>query len=210
MQAYRIGDTRATPIVPSNKRFAENVIAAGENNPDHPEAIGNPKLFRVSKGHEGVFCEACHGSTHAIWPNANPDANDNVAANQLQGHAGTITECSTCHTSSFSVDDFKGHFDSNGWMPGPHGIHPVGSTMWNLKHKEIFNDGATPPNTCESCHGSDGLGTVLSATATDRVFQCKERGTLCTSGDSTINVPKGTQIGCVECHDNEIGRFGDD
>ena len=38
---------------------------SGPNDP----RIGNPMLYRVSTGHEGVFCEACHGSTHGIWPN---------------------------------------------------------------------------------------------------------------------------------------------
>ena len=107
MQAFTIGDTKATPIVPTNKRFAENVVTA-DDMPGHDDAIGNPMLYRVSKGHEGVFCEACHGATHGIWPNGNPNANDNVTAKQLQGHTGTITECSTCHSSSFNIDDFKG------------------------------------------------------------------------------------------------------
>ncbi|HEB83278.1 MAG TPA: hypothetical protein ENJ11_10490, partial [Gammaproteobacteria bacterium] len=105
MQAWRIGDAKATPIVPSNKRFAEPVVAA----------TGNPQLYRVSTGHEGVLCESCHGATHAIFPNANPNANDNVASMQLQGHAGVISECSTCHTGDMGIT-----------LDGPHGMHPVG------------------------------------------------------------------------------------
>ena len=58
------------------------------------------KLYRVSTGHGGVMCEGCHGATHAEWPNANPNANDNVTAKQLQGHTGTIVECTTCHGTS--------------------------------------------------------------------------------------------------------------
>jgi hypothetical protein len=195
MQAFLSTDSKATPIVPDNKRFAENVVESGE-------AKGNPKLYRVSTGHEGIFCEACHGATHAIWPNANPNANDNVTAKQLQGHTGTISECSTCHASSFDIDDFKGNLDSNGWMKGPHGMHPVGTAMWNEKHKEA-RQGA-PADICSSCHGADGLGTVLSRTADDRVFECKENGTLCGKDQKTVSIPKGTPIGCVECHSNEI------
>ncbi|MFW2438883.1 MAG: cadherin-like domain-containing protein [Arenicellales bacterium] len=199
MQAYLTTDSKATPIVPNNKRFAENTVASGE-------AAGNPKLYRVSTGHEGVFCEACHGATHAIWPNSNPNANDNVTSNQLQGHTGTITECTTCHASSFSIDDFKGEFDSDGLMGGPHGMHPVGTAMWNDDHKEVFEDSATPKGTCIACHGKDGLGTALSRTATDRVFECKNsKGTLCGSDQKTVTIAKGTAIGCVECHSNEIG-----
>ena len=47
----------------------------------------------MSTGHGGLFCEACHGSTHAEWPAANPNANDNVPATQIQGHTGYIAEC---------------------------------------------------------------------------------------------------------------------
>ncbi|RKZ61594.1 MAG: hypothetical protein DRQ44_11650, partial [Gammaproteobacteria bacterium] len=99
MQAYLTTDAKATPIVPTNKRFAENVVTAADLGPNGDTgAIGNPMLYRVSTGHEGVFCEACHGATHGIWPNGNPNANDNVASMQLQGHTGTVSECSTCHT----------------------------------------------------------------------------------------------------------------
>ena len=199
MQAYLTTDSKATPIVPGNKRFAENTVKTGD-------AAGNPKLYRVSTGHEGVFCEACHGATHAIWPNGNPNANDNVTSNQLQGHTGTITECTTCHASSFSIDDFKGEFDSAGLMSGPHGMHPVGDPMWNDKHKEVFEDSATPKGTCIACHGKDGLGTALSRTATDRVFECKNsEGSLCGADQKTVSIAKGTAIGCGECHSNEIG-----
>ncbi|HVP13805.1 MAG TPA: multiheme c-type cytochrome, partial [Phycisphaerae bacterium] len=53
-------------------------------------------LFRNSKGHSGVHCEACHGSPHAILPTV--VAADNVQAETLQGHAGTIDTCTVCHT----------------------------------------------------------------------------------------------------------------
>lgn len=203
MQAFLTTDSKATPIVPDNKRFAENTVASGD-------AAGNPMLYRVSTGHEGVFCEACHGATHAIWPNGNPNANDNVTAMQLQGHTGTIAECTTCHASSFNIDDFKGNLDSNGWMKGPHGMHPVGTAMWNEKHKEVFEDDASPNGICAACHGSDGLGTVLSRTATDRTFECKnEEGTLCGPDQKTVSFAKGTAVGCVECHSNEIDRAND-
>jgi hypothetical protein len=207
-QAYRTGDAKATPIVPANKRFSEPAVPVSFENADgttfdNPGA-GNPQLYRVSTGHGGVMCEGCHGATHAEWPNGNPNANDNVTAKQLQGHTGTITECTTCHSSSFSIDDFKGNLDSNGWMPGPHGMHPVATAMWNDKHKEVSS------GTCAACHGSDGLGTVLSRTATDRVFECKnEDGTLCGPDQNTVSIAKGTPIGCVECHSNEIGKSGD-
>ncbi len=98
-QAYRIGDNKATPIVPTNKRFAEPEVPNSFNGFLNPGA-GNPQLYRVSTGHGGVMCEGCHGATHAEWPNANDAANDNQTAKQLQGHAGTIADCTTCHSSS--------------------------------------------------------------------------------------------------------------
>jgi hypothetical protein len=32
-----------------------------------------------------IACSACHGGSHAIWPNPDSNANDNLAAKQLQG-----------------------------------------------------------------------------------------------------------------------------
>ncbi|MCU7864076.1 MAG: PKD domain-containing protein [Candidatus Thiodiazotropha sp. (ex Lucinoma borealis)] len=191
-QAYRSGDAKATPIVPTNKRFAENVIEADNpavSGPSDPR-IGNPMLYRVSTGHEGVFCEACHGSTHGIWPNKNELANDNVAANQLQGHKGTIVECSTCHEG-----------DLGRTLGGPHGLHPVGDTD--------FADGGhaglaeRSSNECRACHGDNGQGTVLSRMATDRVLQCDNDTNFCPDGNNVL-FPKGHMVGCTECHENEL------
>lgn len=68
-------------------------------------------LYRDSKGHHGVHCEACHGSPHAITPTV-VDA-DNLQAIQLQGHAGKIDTCSLCHTG-FPHDRFDHAFSGEG------------------------------------------------------------------------------------------------
>ena len=186
MQAWRKGDSKATPIVPSNKRFAENTVAA----------TGNPRLYRVSTGHGGVQCEACHGSTHAIWPNANPNANDNVAAKQLQGHAGKISECDVCHTADLGIT-----------LDGPHGMHPVGvlgDKFADGGHEDIAEKN---PDACRACHGQNGDGTVLSAMATDRVLKCDEKTAFCPDGKSQL-FPKGHQVTCYDCHENELGKGG--
>ncbi|MEW8562275.1 MAG: cytochrome C, partial [Candidatus Thiodiazotropha sp.] len=81
-QAWEDDIDSATPRLAGNTRFAEN----------------SATLYRNSLGHGGVACEGCHGSTHAIWPNPLATANDNLAAIQLQGHAGTLSECGSCHT----------------------------------------------------------------------------------------------------------------
>ena len=191
MQAFKIGDAKATPIVPSNKRFAENTVPATFDGMPNPGA-GNPMLYRVSKGHEGVFCEACHGATHGIWPNGNPDANDNVASLQLQGHTGTISECSTCH-----IGDLGSNLD------GPHGMHPIGTAGNNFAeggHGGLAEDN---PDACRACHGDDGEGTVLSAMHTDRVLDCDETTAFCPDGNSVL-FPDDHQVGCTECHGNEL------
>jgi len=209
LAAYRTGDTKATPIVPVNKAFAENVVTANDQ-PGDPGAIGNPKLYRVSNGHGGLFCEACHGSTHAEWPTANPNANDNVPSKQIQGHVGYIAECQVCH----EPNDASLPMGNN----GPHGMHAIADLepnlgvngvdngtnflpdeRWNMQHKNFRNQGPG----CESCHGADLKGTVLSRTADERTVNCKDnRGSLpgCSAGQPTAVIPKGTPVGCGLCH----------
>jgi hypothetical protein len=190
-QAFRIDDPKATPIVPSNKRFAEPLIPESFNGFPNPGA-GNPKLYRVSSGHEGVMCEGCHGATHAEWPNANPNANDNLTANQLQGHSGTIIACSTCHADG--LGDYRG-------LGGPHGLHVVGATKFaDGGHKELAEK---TPDACRACHGENGEGTVLARIAADRVLECKENGLFCGSSKTKL-FPKGKMVRCDDCHKNEL------
>lgn len=74
-----------------------------------PEYGENPgKLFRESKGHGGLYCESCHGSTHAILPST--ESRDNIQVMRLQGWAGTLSDCRVCH----------GDQAPDG--PGPHGM----------------------------------------------------------------------------------------
>ncbi|MGD2119157.1 MAG: hypothetical protein PVG66_12410 [Chromatiales bacterium] len=184
LQAYRSGDSNAEPIKAVNRRFAET-----------RDSSGNDHLYRLSKGHGGVMCEGCHGSTHAVWPNPWPEANDNLAAKDLQGHGGTLTECTVCH----------GNNDLGLTLDGPHGMHPVASQEWNKEHEEIAERNSQQ---CKTCHGSSGEGTVLSRTAAERQWICGERGSLCAREDQVIMVPQGTQVSCTQCHENKIN--GDD
>ena len=177
LQAWRIGDAKATPIVPANKRFAENVVTTAEN----AAAAGNPKLYRVSTGHGGLSCQSCHGSTHAEWSTSptNPNANDNLAAVQLQGHPGTLMECNTCHTAYTGTN-----------LNGPHGMHPVGSSTWISNHEDVASTTAQK-NVCRACHGMTGQGTPLSRVPVAR-----------TVGSRTF--AKGEQVTCTKCHGNEL------
>lgn len=52
-------------------------------------------LYRLSKGHGGLYCEACHDSTHAIAPSTQPL--DAIKFVNLQGHAGVLDTCTVCH-----------------------------------------------------------------------------------------------------------------
>ncbi len=186
VQAYLDTDVKATPIVPTNKRFAENVVASTD------PGAGNPMLYRVSTGHEGVFCEACHGATHGIWPNKNPLANDNVASMQLQGHTGTIAECSTCH---------EGDLGSN--LDGPHGLHPIGVAGIKFAEGDHGDLAEKKPDDCRACHGQNGEGTVLSAMAQERTLKCDKTTQFCPNGNDTI-FPNDHQVGCTECHGNKL------
>lgn len=52
-------------------------------------------LYRMSKGHGGIYCEACHDSTHAISPSSQPE--DAIKFINLQGHSGVLDTCTVCH-----------------------------------------------------------------------------------------------------------------
>lgn len=159
-QAYRIGDPAASAIQAVNQRFAEN----------------SGTQFRSSRGHGGLACEACHGSTHAEWPNANASANDNVAATELQGHDGPVIECSTCHVTLARTTS------------GPHGLHNVNSQSFVNDHEHLYEGN---PAACQACHGVNLTGTVLSRAAADRDFTIEH---------GSVHIPKGTQVRCNMCH----------
>jgi len=55
-------------------------------------------LYRKSREHGSIFCEACHDSTHAVAPSI--EANDALKFVGWQGHAGPLDTCTVCHASS--------------------------------------------------------------------------------------------------------------
>lgn len=63
----------------------------------HTAQYGEPVgvLYRNATGHGGVRCTGCHGSPHAIFPSREP--RDNAVNVALQGHAGTLSDCTVCH-----------------------------------------------------------------------------------------------------------------
>jgi len=67
-------------------------------NPNQVLTQAAEALYQNSKAHGGggIYCPACHGSPHAIYPTIT--ARDNEQSIRLQGHAGPIVECEVCHT----------------------------------------------------------------------------------------------------------------
>lgn len=174
----------AALISAPDSRFAEN-----RNTNARGDAVD--VLYRLSKGHGGVMCEGCHNSTHAIWPNQNPFANDNIASLQLQGHNGTLTECSACH----------GNQQLGLTLNGPHGMHPVGDAQWNEEHEKLAEDNG---DACRACHGNNGEGTVLARMADTRTLKCDEENLPGCGNDETITLTRGTEVSCDLCHENEL------
>jgi hypothetical protein len=153
--------------VAANTRFATNPNTPGTGH----------SLFRFSKGHGGLYCSACHGSTHAEFPSA--FFNDNVASMQHQGHVGQMSECSACHGSTPSTT-----------TGGPHGMHSLG---WVNGHK---GPGDNPAN-CRACHGTTYRGTVLSRSFKNQSLSGR-------AGSQTFW--RGRRIGCYDCHNGESGQ----
>lgn len=231
--AFEETDPAATPRIPdlgnpdaarfavplSKPDFTHNIVQYLKA-PQNFQLDLQSRLFRLGKdAHGQVACGACHGAAHAIWPNRDPSANDNVTALQLQGHAGYIDDCRVCHTADAFADfanldggvlrgDVK-----EGILGGPHNMHPVNDENWwksalgdtigsKPRQKGVIkggwhNDyakipGAAEEDQCAACHGNDHKGTRLSKTPVDREF-INEKG-------KKIKVAAGTEIGCDLCH----------
>jgi hypothetical protein len=175
MLAYDPDDPAATPIEMSDSRFAENPGTLYRNSLDN---------------HAGIACEACHGSPHAIWPNRDLNANDNVTAIQLQGHAGTVSECTVCH----EANSFP-----NGTLNGPHGMHPVNDPNWIKSKGDFYHEDFVWRNgedQCAACHGADHQGTRLSRVPVDRVLKDAD-------GVVRATLAAGEIVSCGLCHSIE-------
>jgi hypothetical protein len=55
-------------------------------------------LYKMSRGHRGVHCAACHGSPHAIAPTVT--GSDAMQPINRQGQPGPIRVCVVCHQST--------------------------------------------------------------------------------------------------------------
>jgi hypothetical protein len=176
-QACHHDGKRETAAVTSTGILKKWVDTRYASNPNTPAA--GFSLFRMSKGHGGLQCEACHGPTHAEYPSSHQ--NDNLLSLDVQGRKGTIGECTACHKSV--------PITANG---GPHGMHTIGSA-WVSKHGDYAENNATA---CAYCHGADYRGGVLSTVKTARSFNADGR---------TVNYTAGQKVGCYDCHNGPSG-----
>lgn len=90
----------------------------------HGDVHQDNALYRLSKGHGGLYCAACHDSPHAIAPSSQP--RDGIKFELLQGHNGPIDSCTVCHASQP-----QGVFDMSG-KGGPAPVPTVAPTRTPL------------------------------------------------------------------------------
>jgi hypothetical protein len=225
--AYDPKDLSATTLRPKSDRFAVQPAtvlirtggwvqdAKGEWHLSAPFKSHASTAFRHSRDTHGkVACAACHGAAHAIWPNRDPNANDNVTALQLQGHTGSVNECSVCHTK----DAFKkGQVDKNGdgILAGPHGTHPINDPSWfagatdsagkfiqgGWHGKYTWRPGKNGEEQCSACHGADHQGTRLAKVPVDREYRDH-------TGKPRGRLKAGEQVSCALCHSLEVSFGG--
>lgn len=170
------GQQEKSAIDPSTNTLRHVIDTRFATNMNTP--VTGVSLYRFSTGHGDMQCESCHGSTHAIYPAHNAD---NILSEGIQGHSGTIGECSSCHTNVPKTVD-----------GGPHGMHPVGQS-WIKDHEDAAEDNKAQ---CKACHGSNYRGSALSKTWTDRAFSVE---------DKQKNFAKGHKVSCYDCHNGPNG-----
>ena len=170
------GKQETSAIDPATNTLRHVIDTRFATNMDTP-ATG-VSLYRFSTGHGDLQCEACHGATHAIYPAHNAD---NLISEGVQGHSGTIAECTSCHTTVPRTT-----------TGGPHGMHTVGES-WIEDHEDVAENNAAQ---CKSCHGQDYRGSALSKTWTNRTFSVE---------DGVKSFPKGHQVSCYDCHNGPSG-----
>ncbi|MDH3974877.1 MAG: cytochrome c3 family protein [Deltaproteobacteria bacterium] len=112
----------------------------GDCHLDHPEEkdalMKGVSLYRFSKGHGEIYCEACHGSTHAIYPTVID--NDNAQIVKLQGEKGSLYQCGVCHKEKYDPENGEKFIHHGEGKSAPYG-------EYDDVHKE---EGIT----CENCH----------------------------------------------------------
>jgi hypothetical protein len=172
-QACHFDGQRTTSAVDAAGKLVQPADTRFATNPNTPAA--GFSLFRFSKGHGGLQCEACHGATHAEYPSSH--LNDNLQSIALQGYAGTVHECTVCHATV--------PVTATG---GPHGMHTIGAA-WVGRHGDLVESSGAAA--CAYCHGADYRGGALSQVKAARTFSTEH---------GTRSFAAGQAVGCYDCH----------
>jgi hypothetical protein len=251
-KAWADGDPAQVSAFPDDARFAvmptvemrkeKETVNGVTTYVEHPVSQA---LFRKSYDVHGssaergmLACSTCHGGSHALWPNTDPNANDNVTAKQLQGYDGNIAECSVCHVK----DDFAGgKVATNGgasglgvaqgvregtvvsatspkaYLAGPHGMHPINDPYWwkvaplSASNKDGTKKGGWH-NDFAKKPGPDGEDQCAACHGSDhkgtRLSKAFTARVFLDENGKTVNVPANTPIGCDLCHSMEKSFTG--
>ena len=159
-------DANGLPKTWTDTRFASN--------PNTPAA--GYSLYRFSKGHGNLQCEACHGATHAEYPSSH--SQDNALSIDLQGFAGPVSDCKNCHATV-----------PNTTSGGPHGMHTVGSS-WVKGHHDVVTGSSV--NGCLYCHGSNSAGSPLATVKVAKTFSIDD--------GRTRTFAANERVTCWSCH----------
>lgn len=172
------------------------------------------------QGYKGTLsdCTACH-TTMPYTASSGPHGMHSTNQDWVNKHEDiaekSLENCKSCHgvdlkgsdlSKTFVDRTFSTKWGTKTFAKGSkigcdscHGGIVSGSTStissdmhattqtWVDKHKRS----AKNPESCKSCHGSDLRGSALSTTSSDRTFS---------TDWGTKKFPKGTQIGCYNCH----------
>ena len=96
-------------------------------------------LYRNSSGHGGLYCSACHGSPHAMYPSR--EAKDNYQPNQYMGNKiKTIGSCGICH------DDSRGEGVGGEFGEAHAGTNPEEKNACHVCHTAITANTADWPH----------------------------------------------------------------
>ena len=165
--AHRGGRVRQSRSCVTDTRFATN--------PNMPAA--GFSLFRFSKGHGGLQCEACHGSTHAEYPSSH--ANDNLQSIALQGYAGHDARVHGLPRHAAAVGDGRPARHA-------HDRRDVGRQARELRR-------------VRRCRASARTATAATIAAA-RWPRSRRRGPSAPKSGSTRTYAAGQNVGCYDCH----------
>ena len=99
----------------------------------------NNTLYRNATGHGNVYCTACHGSPHAMYPSR--EAKDNYQPGQYQGSKiKTIGSCGVCHDSS------RGEGSGGEFSEKHGGVSPEKQNTCHVCHTAISSNTASWPH----------------------------------------------------------------